>query len=274
MFRAQAGQSHKRWRTNAKFRNPSHHHNQHHLGHKSEPSTAWAPVVQTVQAADQNSYLYWTLLWSTAIFITISGSENGLTFLTTFDLKHQSSFRSSFRRTQSHANCSTDICWITRPKWSAGNYYPMAVMVGEVMGLFVCVWFGHKALFVFGLVFMRSSWHTSNNTSREFLILETWNNPTFSERRPSHASWVPAAKGTTYPAPVTSPDAAQFRNLLAFLIQPPPKSQRSNWMLLIFRKFDNVIVIQMDWNTLIAGSGSWNRAEKPLKHLKWERYSL
>lgn len=88
------------------------------------------------------------LLWSTAIFITISGSENGLTFLTTFDLKHQSSFRSSFRRTQSHTSCSTGVCWITRPKWSAGNYCPMAMMAGEVMGLFDCVWFGHKALFL------------------------------------------------------------------------------------------------------------------------------
>lgn len=155
MFRIQAGKSHKRWRTNAKFWNPSHHRNQHHLGHKSEPSTAWAPVVQTVQAADRSSYLYWTLLWSTAIFTTISGSENGLTFLTTFDLKHQSSFRSSFRRTQSHTNCSTGLCWITRPKWSARNYCPMAVMAGEVMGLFVsdldtklCFWIGLHEIFL------------------------------------------------------------------------------------------------------------------------------
>lgn len=234
----------------------------------------WAAVVQTVQAADRSCYLYWTLLWSPAIFITISGSENGLTFLTTFDLKHQSSFRSSFRRTQSHANCSTGSRWIRRPKRSAGNCCPMAVMTGEVMGLFVCVWFGHKAFFFFGMTFMRSSWRTSNNTSREPLVLlEKWNNPTFSGRRPSHASWVPAAKGLPSACnnspPVKSRCCTVSENLLAFLTQPPPKSQRSNWMFLIFRKSDDIIVIQMIWNTLIAGSGSWNRAEKPLKHLKW-----
>lgn len=143
----------------------------------------------------------------------------------------------------------------------------------------VCLCLLWTQSFVFGMAFMRSSWHMSNNTSRESLVLEKWNNPAFSGRRPSHASWVPAAKGITYSAPVTtaclsSPDAAQFRNLLAFLIQPPPRSQRSNGMLLIFRTFDDIIVIHRVWNTLIAGSGSWNRAEKPLKHLKWEGDSV
>lgn len=180
----------------------------------------WAAVVQTVQTADRSSYLYWTLLWSPAIFITISGSENGLTFLTTFDLKHQSSFRSSFRRTQSHANCSTGSRWIRRPKRSAGNCCSMAVMAGEVMGLFVCVWFGHKAFFFF---LEWPSWDLLG--AQATILLESLLSsrsetiPLSLEEDRSMPCWVPAAKGIAYPAPViSSPDAAQFqRTSLHFL---------------------------------------------------------
>lgn len=176
----------------------------------------WAPVVQTVQTADRSSYLYGTLLWSPAIFITTSGSENGLTFLTTFDLKHQSSFRSASGGRSPTPTAVLEACSLGRlTKAVSRELLPNGHDGRRSHGL-VCLCLIWTRSFVFEMTFMRSSWHTSNNTSRESLILEKWNNATFSGRRPSHASWVLAAKGITYPAPVTtaplsSPDAAQFQ---------------------------------------------------------------
>lgn len=150
-------------------------------------------------------------------------------------------------------------------------------MVGDVMGLFV-VWFGWKASL--------SGLHESLLAHSQpcFKRFSYPNNPTFSWKKIIQYQLSSNSKRNHLPslptpfavisACLASLDVGIVPENLSFLINHHQNLRIQRWVLLIFRKFDNVVVIKMVRNTFVMESVPWNRTEEPLKHLRWEWSSL